>query len=111
MGLIALNKKTKWLPLIPIILAIAVFVYYNILLDVTLILLLFLTSYCIGSNILLKGNTAQKKLIQTAIGLGILGVIIYFILLLGFGRTSIYIILLIEYFPLTLRKLLLSKFI
>lgn len=70
-------------------------VYYDILDDEALILAVFCAAFAIGSRFL--AGLADNKIsvfIQTAIGMGILGVIIYFVLLFGKGSRSVYVCLL-----------------
>ena len=75
---------------------------YNIAMDTLIICMLFISSYCIGSYFKLNIYKVKVQvMIQTAIGLGIIGVVIYYILLFGFGNKSIYICLLI--LPIILR--------
>ena len=71
------------------------FFYYNIIPDIFLIVLLLLDSYLIGRKINMNNELAINVIMQTAIGLGIIGVLIYFILFFGHGSKSVYIVVLI----------------
>lgn len=69
--------------------------FHNVLGDVVIISTLFLSSYAIGSTLSIKSSQINKILIQTALGMGIIGVFVYFILLFGIGSKSIYIVVLL----------------
>lgn len=88
------NPKEKYIILSIIVLFAGFFTYYNILFDVALVSFLFLSSFCIGDMFPVKGKAIQKKFIQTALGLGVIGLMIYFVLLFGIGRTSTYLVIL-----------------
>lgn len=72
--------------------------YYNILYDVFLILILFCASYIVGCKFNIDGNSFERIIIRTAVGMGVIGIAIYYILLLGIGSKSIYIALFISIF-------------
>lgn len=67
--------------------------YYNVAFDYLLILLLLFTSFLVGNLFGVKGNIIESFFMKTALGLGMVGVIIYFILLVGVGSKSIYVLL------------------
>lgn len=69
--------------------------YYNILHDIFLILALFLCGYLLGQILRVEGSIFEKMVMRTAGGVGLIGIAIYFILLIGFGNKSVYIALLI----------------
>lgn len=68
---------------------------YRILIDVILVVLLLVSSYCIGS-LLLKEQTCKANHSYICIGTGfcVLGVMIYYILAAGIGSKEIYFLLL-----------------
>ena len=68
-----------------------VIVYYNVVWDYFLITLLLCTSYILGNKIKISGTTIEKLFMKTALGLGLIGVAIYFVLLLGIGNKSVYV--------------------
>lgn len=71
------------------------FFYYNILPDILLIALLMLDSYLIGRKLNINNELAEKMIMKTAIGLGVIGLLIYFILFFGYGSKSVYMVVLI----------------
>lgn len=68
--------------------------YYSIFFDVILILILLWSSFSIGLLFNIKEKYISKIFIQLSIGLGIIGIIIYFILLFGLGSTTMYTLIL-----------------
>ena len=69
--------------------------YYNILFDILCISALFVSSYFLGYILKVEGSYFEKMIMRTAAGMGIIGIIIYFVLLVGFGSKSVYIAILI----------------
>lgn len=69
--------------------------YYNILYDILLILTLFTCGYLLGHILKVRGSIFEKLIMRTAGGVGLIGIGIYFILLIGFGNRSVYIALLV----------------
>lgn len=69
--------------------------YYNILFDILCITALFICSYFLGYILKAEGSYFEKMIMRSAAGMGIIGIIIYFILLVGFGSKSVYIAVLI----------------
>lgn len=64
--------------------------YYNILHDIFLILALFLCGYLLGQILRVEGSIFEKMVMRTAGGVGLIGIAIYFILLIGFGNKSVF---------------------
>ena len=71
----------------------AVMLVYGILWDVLLIAILFCSSYAIADGVMRHG--VLSGFVKTAVGLGILGIFIYYILLFGVGSTSVYALILL----------------
>lgn len=67
--------------------------YYNIIYDILLIVLLFLTSLSIGTFIRIKLKLVDTFLVQTVIGLGFLGVILWLSTLINIHNRSFYILI------------------
>lgn len=104
----AMKIGQMYLPaIIPIIIVGAFLLLYHALAAVFLIAVLFFSSYCIGSYFPIYGKHMEKTLIRTAIGLGIIGIVIYFILLLQIGNIALYFFLLAV--PLCLRYKMLYR--
>lgn len=87
-------QNKRLIMIISLCLGILLSLYYNITVDIILILILFLSSYILGNIVLKKKDIQNKKIIATAVGLGLIGVIFYFMLLLQIGRKSIFAIVL-----------------
>lgn len=84
--------------IVPTLLGIAfifISIRYNIILDMCILFLLFTSAYSIGMFIPTVGHPIAKCFANTALGLGVIGVIIYYFLLFGVGSKSLYIILLL----------------
>lgn len=96
-------QKIKQILLIVAVTCMAICcLYYNILLDVSIIMVLLLDSYAIGCILKIQGSLFEKVIIRTAVGLGIIGIILYFILLIGIGNKSVYMALLVLSFTFSL---------
>lgn len=65
--------------------------YYNITLDLILIAGLFLSGYLLGSIIRVNGIWFEKLVVRMAAGVGMIGIIFYFLLLFGLGSKSTYL--------------------
>lgn len=85
--------KKKHFMFLGIILVMA-YLYYNILFDICLIAMVFLSSYCLGNLFKIKGTWITKIITQISLGLGLIGLMIYYILLLDIGYISVYVLLL-----------------
>lgn len=76
--------------------------YYNILYDILIIFTLFADSYAVGSILKIEGSLFEKMIIRTAAGMGIIGIVIYYILLIGVGNKSVYVALLVIFFIISM---------
>lgn len=70
--------------------------YYNIMFDILLIAVLFISSYLLGSMLLTKAQILNENIVKTVLGLGVLGIVFYFLLLFNIGKKSIFTIVLIS---------------
>lgn len=80
-------------------------IYYHILYDFFILGTLFHSAYCIGQLFSMSEKNAATTILQIAVGLGIIGVIIYYVLLAGIGNRVIYILLLVFPVILQIKKL------
>lgn len=78
---------------VTLIFFMGVIIYYNVVWDYFLIALLLCTSYILGNKFKINGTNIEKFFMKIALGLGLIGIAIYFILLLGIGNKSLYFIL------------------
>lgn len=81
---------------IAIVVLCGVTIYFHITFDLMVLLFFFCSFWCLGS-FLPKADIAtklEKQLIRIAVGMAIFGLLSYYLLLIGWGVRSIYIILL-----------------
>lgn len=91
-----INDSKNILLLVTLMVVLVTALIYGIVLDLFLIIILVLAAFAIGSFFkMIHANAVSKIIIQTAVGLGILGVVIYIILFFGFGSRSLYCLILI----------------
>lgn len=88
--------------ILSIIVFLLVTLYYNITFDILLIAILLVSSYLLGSIFLRSINIVNKNIVKIALGLGILGVIFYFLLFFNIGKKSFFAIVL--FLPILLGK-------
>lgn len=69
--------------------------YYDILYDILLIFALFICGYLLGQMLKVNGSIFEKLVMRTAGGVGLIGIGIYFILLMGLGNKSVYLALMV----------------
>lgn len=83
-------------------------IYYNVVFDILLIILLFSTAFALGSFFDVKGrlHTIDKALIQICLGFGIVGFIIWLTTFHNFNYKSLYLILSFIALALRYRQLL-----
>lgn len=91
---IILDRTSLILITMVIFVLIVAICYYNIFFDIALISFLILDSFMLGNLFKVNGNLIEKVIMRTAIGLGTIGLIIYYILLIGIGNKSVYLFLL-----------------
>ena len=89
------QQKKKLLIIVCVVGLLVCSCYYNILFDILCIAALFISSYFLGYILKVEGSCFEKMIMRTAAGMGIIGIIIYFVLLVGFGSKSVYIAVLI----------------
>lgn len=85
------------------LLFLVISIKYNIIWDLSVLFLLFFSAYSIGVFIPTVGHPVAKCIANTACGLGVIGVVIYFLLLWGIGSNSLYVILLLTPIVLSIK--------
>lgn len=70
-------------------------IIYHVLYDLIIIMAVLCSAYAIGNIFNIRGKSEVRELLRFSVGLGILGVIIYFILFWGIGSKSVYMLLIV----------------
>lgn len=104
-----IQKATQILLAIVLACVLVSCLYYNIAYDIMLIIALFIDSYAIGCVLKVQGDPFEKAVIRTAAGMGLIGIVIYFILLIGIGNKSVYAALLVLVFIVSIPCLAAKK--
>lgn len=102
--LIDKNNLIVWVVLL---LTGAVSIYYDMFFDLVVLFSFLLASYSIGLFFKMNTSYISSVLIRIAIGMGVLGFLTYYALLIGIGSASLYILMIL--IPITLQHRKLRK--
>ena len=97
-----LTKKSTHINAFLGIVLIIFSIYYHYSVDMFLLCSLFLSAFCVGSWFKSVAKGIEQVLISIAVGLGIIGIIVYFLLHFGLGNEGVY--LLILYCPIVIKR-------
>lgn len=93
-----MREKNKWINMAALLALFGIICYYDLLFELSIILIFLADGYLLGRVVKVNGEAFEQAIVRTGLGLGMIGLIIYYILLAGVGNQSVYLVLLVGIF-------------